>query len=63
MAKRIDPRGILRKITAVRQSPDVQLVSFDCGHVGHMAHQFVFKVGAECRCFSCGAEARAQQEG
>ena len=59
--RRIDPRGIMRKIVSVRDGTDAQLVAFDCGHAGQMAWQFTFKVGAECRCFRCGEEARAAQ--
>lgn len=62
MARKIDPRGIMRKITGVDQREDAQYVSFDCGHVTPMAHQFSFRVGSECRCFHCGEVARASQQ-
>lgn len=61
MSRRIDPRGIMRKIASVRYTQDGNLVAFDCGHMSKMAGHFTFKVGADCRCFTCGEEARAQQ--
>lgn len=57
--RRIDPRGIMRRITAVEWSAEGNSVTFDCGHVGRMAAHFSFRVGSECRCFACGEEARA----
>lgn len=59
--RKIDPRGLMRTIASVEWTTEGNNVTFDCGHVGRMAGHFAFKVGNECRCFTCGEEARAAQ--
>jgi hypothetical protein len=54
-----DPRGIMRTRTKVERTPEVTLITYDCGHVEGHAQHFHYKVGGSGFCFQCGVEARA----
>jgi len=53
-----DPRGPIRKIVSVHESPTGGLteVSLSCGHVAKLNQIYHYTVGNDCRCFQCGQE-------
>jgi hypothetical protein len=57
----IDPRGPIRKITDINQRSDVTLVTMDCGHTGRMNQIYMYRIGANSRCYECGLIARGLQ--
>jgi len=49
-----DPRGPLRTIKAVEETPSATLLTLDCGHVNAHAQHFSYRIGDSCHCFACG---------
>jgi len=56
MTKYIDPRGPLRKITAVEFGARGTEVSTDCNHSYKRNAIFTYTVGAMIRCYECKKE-------
>lgn len=48
-----DPRGPLRRITAIQESAGPTLITKECGHTSEHANHFTYKVGADIHCFDC----------
>lgn len=59
----IDPRGIVRKITAAEWSCTGTDITFECGHhTTYAPHFSPPKLGTTSFCHRCGKEAKAKQE-
>ena len=55
-----DPRGPMRKVTAIVERGDGTLIVTDCGHGYDRNQTFTYKVGQQIRCFECGKVARLE---
>ena len=48
-----DPRGPIRTITSIRETPSETLLTLHCGHVNRANQIFHYKIGHASRCFLC----------
>jgi hypothetical protein len=49
----IDPRGILRNVVTITETPSATLILMECGHTGSFAQHFHYDAKDQRRCVQC----------